>query len=76
MEVVRSEEGQVRASIPGEADLQHLLRAITSLEVPIKSIETRIASLDEVFLTFDGHREEPGRGSRQRASGNLIPMGS
>jgi oleandomycin transport system ATP-binding protein len=54
IEVVRSDEGQVCASIAGEADLQHVLRAIASLEVPIKSVESRMASLDEVFLALTG----------------------
>jgi len=48
------EAGLIRVPVPGEAQLARALRALADAGVPILAIETRVPSLDEVFLTLTG----------------------
>jgi daunorubicin resistance ABC transporter ATP-binding subunit len=64
---VDHETGLLRLPLFHPGDLTLALRCIAACAVDVSSVDTRVASLDEVFLTLTGQASEPGPHSRRAA---------
>ncbi|MES5816905.1 ATP-binding cassette domain-containing protein [Streptomyces sp. RG80] len=63
--VPKVEAGMVRLPLSGELELNLAIRALGTTQVPVAAIETRVPSLDEVFLTLTGTRPGAGAGDEE-----------